>query len=296
MYVLERVALWTLMGVLLLGVTWNSSFEADPTDSTLLALVDDKLREIKVATRERSDVEHEFSSIPGTSTGRHLQGAARAFFDAGNDCPSNVTALARTDVSGTPTNALDAGRVCFQSNGRVYVYTGSTWKEMGVPTGTIVLHLGTCGPGYNDVTSSKFNGITIRGTDVAASFPNIPDTPDNLCNSGNDCGAGTAAYDDTLDIAELPSGNITASDGSHTHDRISQVINTVTYSVTNTDTASGAENSLEANHSTKAPGEPAALNDWYFAASTGSDHQHAGAGSDTPHYHPFRTVRFCEKI
>lgn len=106
-----------------------------------------------------------------------------------------------------------------------------------------------------------FDGLMIRGADVAKTRADIPDSAGKTCSdSTQDEGCGTATQnDDTLQTAEMP---------SHTH------------TVTGHDGGSGAADYISFNTSivTEARSGPT-----------------QATGEDSPHYHPFRTVIFCKK-
>ena len=93
------------------SVTWNASLEANPTDSTVAATIDNVIRETRLAVRERTDAEHAWDNVDPadgvtedvTQSGRHREGSARAFYrDA---IPTTVLGV---DADGS--FALDDGR------------------------------------------------------------------------------------------------------------------------------------------------------------------------------------------
>jgi len=53
---------------------WDSSYESLPTDQLNRALIDNAIRGIKVGTRERMEVEHEWGPYTDEDTGRHRKG------------------------------------------------------------------------------------------------------------------------------------------------------------------------------------------------------------------------------
>lgn len=107
-----------------------------------------------------------------------------------------------------------------------------------------------------------FEGLMIRGADVAGTRAGIPDSAGKSCSgSVQDAGCGSATQnDDTLQTAEMP---------SHTH------------TVTGYDGGSGAADYISFNTATTT------------AVRSGPTQP---TGGDSSHYHPFRTVIFCKKL
>lgn len=122
----------------------------------------------------------------------------------------------------------------------------------------------TCPAGFNRMEA--FDGLMIRGADVAGTRAGIPNLAGKTCSSSTHdegCAATTPQHDphdDTLQTAEMP---------SHTH------------TVKGHDVGGGSDNQISFNTDITPPAE-----------RSGSTEP---TGGDTPHYHPFRTVIFCKK-
>lgn len=132
--------------------------------------------------------------------------------------------------------------------------------EDGVPQYGIILWIESsqCPDGYQELT--EFSGLLIRGADTAGADPNVPDAPGESCSGGTGCGAPTEAYDDVLDLSEMP---------SHSHPIPDELISPDSGPRIRTD--SSGLNYERLTHTTDPTG-----------------------GGQT-HYHPFRTVLFCQK-
>jgi hypothetical protein len=150
----------------------------------------------------------------------------------------------------------------------VYDATAVAWVAVNaVAPGTVVLfdHATVCPDGYTRYAA--LDGLTLRGPDIAAADPNIPDTANVDCTGGGGaggCGPGAVPgrYDDTITETQMP---------AHDHPL----------------------------HLAKAVVSPA---DFFIqAVLTGGVAWEADVlsiedtGGDDDHYHPFRTVLFCEK-
>jgi hypothetical protein len=103
-----------LSTMLLLGLTWDASFEATPANTDLVSQGDDRIRELKVETADRAEKETCWGAT-GTGgcandTGWHREGSARGFLET-----TAPTAL--KDLALTPLGANDDGRLWIDSDG-----------------------------------------------------------------------------------------------------------------------------------------------------------------------------------
>lgn len=103
--------------------TWNTAFEASPAGGDTPTQGDDRIRDLKEATRERMEKEHFFNLASGlpAEDGRHLSGAAIGYRQAAAPTlrPDGVTAL----------DSDDAGRIWFDSDAGEFpsVYDGAAF-------------------------------------------------------------------------------------------------------------------------------------------------------------------------
>lgn len=106
------------------SVTWDVSFEGTPAGSDDPRAADDRMREIKSATRERAEREHGGATSEASARhGVHRKGSARASYASGDPT---------TAPDGTSTRALSAtdddGRLHVDSTSkRIRAYDGSAW-------------------------------------------------------------------------------------------------------------------------------------------------------------------------
>lgn len=105
-----------------MSTQWDAAFEASPAGGDSPALGDNKITELKSATRERGEKEHDWAISTGTyaSHGWHKLGSAKVYY--GTSAPT-----VRPDTSTALTSA-DAGRIWINSaTYAVQVYTGTAW-------------------------------------------------------------------------------------------------------------------------------------------------------------------------
>lgn len=112
----DRTLPWALFIVvgatLLLGISWDASFEATPANSDLVSQGDDRIRELKVEIADRGEDEQCWGTgattgCPGSGdNGFHREGSARGFF----------ATAAPTTLNDAASTALAAGH-----DGRVWV-------------------------------------------------------------------------------------------------------------------------------------------------------------------------------
>jgi hypothetical protein len=157
--------------------TWNSAFEATPAGSDQFLVVDNRIREVKRAMRERITREHIWGiTETNTSHGRHRSGSARVYY--GGSTPT-------TRPDGDLLDTSDAGRVYWPSDGNLLVYTGSAFTSLaslsvgGTITGdslTITSNV-VIGDGYNigcvsdtDLLDLASGVLTVAGKVVATSL------------------------------------------------------------------------------------------------------------------------------
>jgi hypothetical protein len=143
-------------------------------------------------------------------------------------------------------------------NGSAFVCaTDETDPNLTLPTGAIILWdaSDTCPAGFAEAT--EFQGMLVRGAASAGSnIPHASDLPSS-CPSGPGCGASADAYDDVVQVNEMP---------SHTHPMPVQ------------EWGAGDVLGEGANY------RPV------------TNLQTGARGGSQPHYHPFRTVLFCRKL
>ncbi len=105
-------------------VTWDSTFEAAPAATDSPKGGDDKIRQLKVAARERLEREHIGGTSETNSThGWHREGSARGYYQATAPTtrPDGVTALGTSDE----------GRIWIDSDtGLSYYWSGTAWVGM----------------------------------------------------------------------------------------------------------------------------------------------------------------------
>lgn len=127
-----------ILKYLLSLTTWNAAFEATPAGTDDASQGDDRIVELKGATRERLTKEHvmDLSSGLVASDGWHRSGSARVYTGTTNPTtkPDGVTAL--------DTN--DTGRQFFNtSSSKLYTYIyGTGWVLTGIeelPIGTVYI-------------------------------------------------------------------------------------------------------------------------------------------------------------
>jgi hypothetical protein len=111
-------------------ITWNAAFENQPPGTESIQLGDDRIRELKIALRERLNREMQFD--PGSASsghGRMRQGSARAFVLTTGSDP--VDAPDGTVLDDT----RDIGRVLFRSDTRnLKFWRNNQWNELGATT------------------------------------------------------------------------------------------------------------------------------------------------------------------
>ncbi len=161
----------------------------------------------------------------------------------------------------------DDGWLCYDTvKDALFVLVGGAWEPVsGVPPGTVVIfdHADTCPNGYTEY--EEFEGVTLRGRDILPGDDvNIPDDANVTCtgDGGVEVGAGgcgplveAGRYADIITETQLP---------SHDHDLEALIVNA----------GAGA---------------------WSSTAPPPGGTTTTATGDDDPHYHPFRTVLFCEK-
>lgn len=111
-----------------MATTWNTAFEGTPAGSAAPAEGDDRIRELKSATRERIEKEHVMDTGSGlySEDGWHREGSAIAYYEssAPTNRPDGATAL-DTD---------DAGRLWVDSDDRSsWYWDGTAWEELAPP-------------------------------------------------------------------------------------------------------------------------------------------------------------------
>lgn len=111
-----------------MATTWNTAFEGTPAGSADPAEGDDRIRELKSATRERIEKEHVMDTGSGlySEDGWHREGSAIAYYEssAPTNRPDGATAL-DTD---------DAGRLWVDSDDRSsWYWDGTAWEELAPP-------------------------------------------------------------------------------------------------------------------------------------------------------------------
>lgn len=84
---------------LLLGVTWNASWEAIPDGATALASdIDTFIKDFKTEVRQRVEVEHKFGNGSTDDNGLHELGSARCF--AQNAAPTDIARAQYNSAAG----------------------------------------------------------------------------------------------------------------------------------------------------------------------------------------------------
>lgn len=128
-----RLAFATCLGLLLAPLPalaqWSAAYETEPADSDAISDGAGEIRDVKAKVRARIGAEHDFDTIStgnsGDETGRHLEGAARAFFES--SAPSQLNGQ-----DADSSQSLDDGRIWFDSddNNQCYVYdeTAGAWE------------------------------------------------------------------------------------------------------------------------------------------------------------------------
>lgn len=270
-----------LLAPLLLAVTWTSTYDGSPTGSENANQIDELIQSTRTEVRQRVDVEHDFGEQQTNGnnydTGRHHVGSGRIFVTT--DC-SSITTITEPDLDGN--SGLDNGRMCWDTDDNIlYTITGAsgdpptggTWQTIFnagtsyIPSGTIVMRVDatSCGTGWTDVTST-YEDLGFRVADISADTADIPDTAGLECSSGTQdtgCSGTATEYDDTLDLAEMP---------SHNHDAI------------RTDGTAGALTLFQTSAFSGTKADTSHLDDPI-----------EDVGGGDPHYHPFFTVRLCKK-
>lgn len=241
---------------------WNAAYEADPADVDPIAQGAGQIRVLKESSRERGEVEHCWgpAACGGSDTGIHSEGSAVTLVSA--DCSAEAIAADRDD-----------GWLCFETGADpgLWIVNGGAWTslvltEQIVASGTIVIfnHATTCPTGYTEYTD--YAGVLLRGRDQPGTNADIPDNANETCTgdgSGNpNCDGGlaiTGKYADTITTTQMPTHAHTIADAS------------------------------------VGPGPPQ-VGSVGGTIGLGTNNQTTNnAGSGGVHYHPFRTVLFCEK-
>ncbi len=298
---LSALMVFVLLGIM--GVAWDGTYVAAPLDNANISAGAGEIRSGRSETYQRLETEMDFGTFNsdssaaadtglGGDTGRLHMGAARIFLAVGSagtdDCTIDfpaATGMAELDYDGVAR--LDNGRMCLDTDdNRLYVFEGATdaapptggaWVSLFNPldyigSGMIVIRPDNtaCPTAWTDVTTS-FAGMTIRGALTGANdIPAVTDlgavASTGRCTGGTQdtgCGATAAEYNDTLDAAEI---------AAHTH------------GLTLTDIlATGQGSEVD----TARKGDTGGLSSPTFTTD-------ASAAGIT-HYHPFHTVRFCQK-
>lgn len=192
--------------------TWNSTYEAIPSNTDAVSLGDDNIRDLKENIRDYAEAEMNWGTS-GDNNGRMREGSARAFY-----ATADPSALNGTDRTGSNTlGSTDDGRLLHRSDtGELKVYSGSAWGQAFTAlSGTLKLintplFAGTAA-GEDTFDPREF---TIRGiyTDVAA---------DTTCDNGDAVSntavgsqvfgdAGDACYSVTVDLSTRSTTNTRA--------------------------------------------------------------------------------------
>lgn len=108
-------------------ITWNAAFENQPPGTESIRLGDDRIRELKIALRERLNREMQFDPATASSGhGRMRQGSARAFVVTTGSDPVNAPDGTILD------DARDIGRLLFRSDtGNLKFWRNNQWNELG---------------------------------------------------------------------------------------------------------------------------------------------------------------------
>lgn len=110
-------------------VTWDATYELTPAGTDDPRAADDRMREMKLADRERGEREHGWATSEASARhGIHRKGSARASYGTGD--PTTVP-------DGTSTRALnstdDDGRLHVDATTKqLKVYDGSAWGSVQV--------------------------------------------------------------------------------------------------------------------------------------------------------------------
>jgi hypothetical protein len=171
------------------SVTWDAAYEATPAGTDDPRAADDRMREMKLADRERLEREHGFATSEASARhGVHRKGSARASYATGD--PTTVP-------DGTSTRALnstdDDGRLHVDATSKALrFYDGSAWQSAVADGG---IHLKKIDIGdwnlYGGASSlSVAHGLTVsKIINVTAVIRNDADTiritvPDYADSSG----------------------------------------------------------------------------------------------------------------
>jgi len=131
------------------SVTWDATFEAAPAGGDALSLGDNKLRELKLADRERQQKEHKSGVAESNAKqGWHREGSARAFV-AGTE-PTAYENIDATAIGGDAT--IDDGRLFFDLTQALLpkVHSEGTWQGF-----------------LRELARVSIQGTLATGTDVA---------------------------------------------------------------------------------------------------------------------------------
>lgn len=170
----DRWIPWALVALFaipfMVGVTWDASFEAIPSNSESVSLGDDRIRDFKAEVRERAEEEHCWAApgtgCPVTDNGFHREGSAAGFVQ-------NAAPTALNNPAGTALGANHEGRIWLDGDGpdntgstaddnRISVWNGSAWvfPGLGALSGVDLI---TLAPSSGDVL--RWNGTNwVRGT------------------------------------------------------------------------------------------------------------------------------------
>lgn len=105
--------------VMIIG--WNAGYEATPTSALAKTLIDDELRRLKLAIRERMGQEHQFGPYTDEDTGRHIPGKTTVLSQG------NAAAMAAV------TN-MQEGALYLMEDGvdlQLHAYLSGSWVTLG---------------------------------------------------------------------------------------------------------------------------------------------------------------------
>ena len=224
--------------------TWDSAFEASPADADKISAGADSIRDLKVAIRERLEVEHDFEAtgkhLPGKVTALQVDTAANlSLVENGLGYATDEKKIYRGTASGKEVIDLTGQADYFAAGTKMLFYQDTA------PTGWVILDTlddklvyitkGSAAGGQTGGTVHSTGTWTISGLSASVTIDSAGDhdhlsplpyygTTDGCAPRGEDAPWGTgsgpsATYMDKTGSVDVSSSTYkkTSTAGAHTH-------------------------------------------------------------------------------